>query len=146
MSICILVYKCSSLRGGVSNKQTPYLTLEMPLLYSALLIAPFLLFAAQAAYNLFFHPLRTYPGPLATRASKWPWFYQKLRGAQVAWVTDLHRRYGDVVRVAPNQLSYIKGEAWKDIYGHRTSNGRGNIPKHKEAYPPPAVGTTSILT
>ncbi|KAH7063347.1 benzoate 4-monooxygenase cytochrome P450 [Macrophomina phaseolina] len=88
----------------------------MPLLYSALLIAPFLLFAAQAAYNLFFHPLRTYPGPLATRASKWPC----------------------LVRVAPNQLSYIKGEAWKDIYGHRTSNGRGNIPKHKEAYPPPA--------
>lgn len=34
----------------------------------------------------------------------------------------LHDKYGSVVRVAPNRLSYISGKAWNDIYGHRKSS------------------------
>ncbi|KAJ4331982.1 hypothetical protein N0V87_008722 [Didymella glomerata] len=37
----------------------------------------------------------------------------------------MHERYGPVVRVAPNELSFIDPEAWKDIYSN------GNI--HKDA-------------
>lgn len=37
---------------------------------------------------------------------------------------DLHNRYGPVVRIAPDELSYITPEAWKDIYSNR------NIPKN----------------
>jgi cytochrome P450 len=37
------------------------------------------------------------------------------------YVRDLHDNYGDVVRIAPDELSYRDEAAWKDIYG-RTSN------------------------
>lgn len=41
---------------------------------------------------------------------------------------SLHRQYGPVVRVAPNELSYNHPDAWKDIMGRRKSpageNGR----------------------
>lgn len=31
---------------------------------------------------------------------------------------ELHRKYGDVVRVGPNELSFASPESFKDIYGH----------------------------
>lgn len=41
---------------------------------------------------------------------------------------SLHRKYGPVVRVAPNELSYNHPDAWKDIMGRRPTpageNGR----------------------
>ena len=36
----------------------------------------------------------------------------------------MHAKYGEVVRIAPNELSFAKTEAWNDIYAHR--------PGHKE--------------
>lgn len=30
---------------------------------------------------------------------------------------DLHEQYGEIVRTAPNELSYIKPQAWRDIFG-----------------------------
>jgi cytochrome P450 len=33
-------------------------------------------------------------------------------------VHQLHLKYGPVVRVAPNELSFVEAQAWKDVYGH----------------------------
>lgn len=33
-------------------------------------------------------------------------------------LATLHQRYGEVVRIAPDHLSFISAQAWKDIYGH----------------------------
>ena len=30
-----------------------------------------------------------------------------------------HDRYGEIVRIAPNELSFTDARAWKDIYGNR---------------------------
>ncbi|KAL1897469.1 hypothetical protein Sste5346_004207 [Sporothrix stenoceras] len=32
---------------------------------------------------------------------------------------ELHQKYGDIVRISPNQLSFGYPEAWNDIMGHR---------------------------
>ena len=32
---------------------------------------------------------------------------------------EIHDRYGTVVRIAPNELSFIDSAAWKDIYSHK---------------------------
>jgi hypothetical protein len=32
----------------------------------------------------------------------------------------MHEKYGPVVRLAPDELSFASADAWKDIYGHRT--------------------------
>ncbi|KAK7748731.1 hypothetical protein SLS53_000754 [Cytospora paraplurivora] len=35
-------------------------------------------------------------------------------------MAELHRKYGDVVRIAPNALSFVTPQAYHDIYGHAT--------------------------
>lgn len=44
----------------------------------------------------------------------------------------LHQRYGDVVRIAPNELSYTNANAWKDIYAHR--QGKPEMMKNRKIY------------
>ncbi|KAJ5195942.1 hypothetical protein N7449_006421 [Penicillium cf. viridicatum] len=97
-----------------------------PALYS-LLIIPILVFvlnvclfqaigalALHGIYNVIFHPLRDYP------ATQLVWIYYRLTG-QLVWKSiELHDKYGSVVRVAPNHLSYTTETAWKTIYGLRT--------------------------
>ncbi|KAF1810322.1 cytochrome P450 [Eremomyces bilateralis CBS 781.70] len=70
-------------------------------------------------YNVFFHPLRRYPGPRLCAASFIPTIEKMVDGEAQKWITNLHSQYGEVVRVAPNELSYSSAQSWKDIYGHR---------------------------
>jgi cytochrome P450 len=35
------------------------------------------------------------------------------------WVEGLHKKYGPIVRTAPNELSFISPRSWRDIYGYR---------------------------
>jgi cytochrome P450 len=45
-----------------------------------------------------------------------------LQGKYVHYNHELHVRYGEVVRVGPNEISYIHPQAWKDIYHHGKEN------------------------
>jgi hypothetical protein len=72
-------------------------------------------------YNIFFHPLKHIPGPLLARASGLPYVFRLRNGNIVRWVKACHEKYGDAVRLAPDEVSFISGEtAWQDIYGFRT--------------------------
>lgn len=59
-----------------------------------------------------------YPGPFLARASSyWATSHaRKLRRAHA--IQEAHEKYGTVVRVGPNELSFSSPEALKDIYGH----------------------------
>ncbi|RYP71152.1 hypothetical protein DL769_004740 [Monosporascus sp. CRB-8-3] len=90
--------------------------------------------AATAAYNLFLHPLRRFPGPVANRASRLPWALRHALGRQAFNTQRLHERYGPVVRVGPGHLSFTDPRAWRDIYGHRVGDdqaGRAEMPKSR---------------
>ncbi|CAZ85474.1 unnamed protein product [Tuber melanosporum] len=67
-------------------------------------------------YNLFFHPLRNFPGPKKAALSNIWYSYIWLSGRYPHIIHALHEKYGSVVRVAPNQLSYNTSSSWKDIY------------------------------
>ena len=41
----------------------------------------------------------------------------------------MHEKYGEVVRVAPDEVSFIKPEAWDDIYGHKGAKSFVRDPK-----------------
>lgn len=46
-------------------------------------------------------------------------------GSIVRWVKKSHDKYGDVVRLAPTEVSFISGEtAWQDIYGFQTGKNK----------------------
>ncbi|KAG8159072.1 hypothetical protein KVR01_010733 [Diaporthe batatas] len=55
-------------------------------------------------YRLTFHPLAKYPGPKLYAATN---------------LVDLHRKYGPIVRVAPNHLAVDGSIGWPQIYQHR---------------------------
>lgn len=97
----------------------------------------------SAVYNIYFHPLSQYPGPrLAAATRLWYCFYLT-RGTLVYAVSDAHRKYGDVVRTAPNELSYADPKAWNDIYGHRV--GKTELMKDPTFYSSISSGAGSIL-
>ncbi|KAM0364081.1 hypothetical protein ACHAO7_010071 [Fusarium culmorum] len=68
-------------------------------------------------YRLFFHPLAKHPGPKLAALSQL-WFIEKWTSGHYPFLMQkLHDRYGDVVRVAPNELSFRSLSAHKTIYG-----------------------------
>jgi cytochrome P450 len=60
-------------------------------------------------YNLYLHPLAKYPGPLPARATDWYKTYIEVYRQQsmVHLLIELHGRYGDVVRIAPNEVCLL---------------------------------------
>jgi hypothetical protein len=53
--------------------------------------------------------------------SEIPHAYYAAKGTLVYKLADLHNIYGPVVRVRPDELSYINADAWKDIYGAKAA-------------------------
>jgi hypothetical protein len=76
----------------------------------------------HCAYNLFFHPLRSYPGPLLWRAARLPYVLRALQGRLAYDVLDLHELYGPVVRVAPNELALAYEGVWDETQGGTYEN------------------------
>lgn len=58
-------------------------------------------------------------------------------------VQDIHRRYGDIVRIAPDEVSFARPEAWQDIYVNVP--GRPAFPKSKLWHGAPAGRANSVL-
>lgn len=54
------------------------------------------------------------------RASRVPHCYLFTQGCLTPEVLKLHRKYGEVVRIAPDELAFASGgKVWRDIMGHR---------------------------
>ncbi|KAI0127879.1 cytochrome P450 [Xylariales sp. AK1849] len=96
-------------------------------------------------YNLLLHPLRSFPGPIAYRASTIPRAYLLARGTLAYHVADLHRQYGSVVRLSPNELVFSSPQAWKDIYGHKLA-GQQEFPKPRAFYRPEDDQPPSVIS
>ncbi|KAF2841015.1 cytochrome P450 monooxygenase [Patellaria atrata CBS 101060] len=83
------------------------------------LFSGFIYLVGLITYRLYFHPLAKFPGPKANAISPIPGIRSLLRGRLPLDNKLLHDKYGSVVRVSPNELSYNSTQAWEDIYGHR---------------------------
>ncbi|KAE9980669.1 hypothetical protein BLS_008476 [Venturia inaequalis] len=76
-------------------------------------------------YNIFLHPLRSYPGPWYARISRLWYINRAFTGTLPCDIKKLHDQYGPVVRIAPNELSYNHPGAWQAIYGSNASSETG---------------------
>ncbi|KAL1641275.1 hypothetical protein SLS58_006177 [Diplodia intermedia] len=94
----------------------------------------------SAVYNVYFHPLRKFPGPWFSAATSLPRILGRVRGIEPYHLQWLHDTYGDVVRVSPNELSYTTAGAWKDIHGHGAP-----VTKDLDHYGPPSTGTKGLF-
>ncbi|KAH8587874.1 cytochrome P450 [Bisporella sp. PMI_857] len=89
-------------------------------------------FLGLAIYRVYFHPLAAYPGPKICAITRLPYLWNLVKGRQTHNARELHKMYGDVVRIAPNELSYTNSKAWKDIYRHR--QGKPEMAKNRKSY------------
>ncbi|KAK6829899.1 hypothetical protein PG987_010483 [Apiospora arundinis] len=80
------------------------------------------LWTFRAVRRLFFHPLSRYPGPRIAAVSDIWYAYHSLLGRWPWAVEDVLKKYGDVVRIAPNELVFTTPQALADIYGSRHKN------------------------
>ncbi|UZP45190.1 hypothetical protein NXS19_013002 [Fusarium pseudograminearum] len=72
-----------------------------------------------AIYNLFFHPLSKFPGPRLWAISTIP-YIRKLAGGECHFtILEMHKKYGPIVRVGPNDLSLNHPDGMKALRGHR---------------------------
>ncbi|KAJ6133185.1 cytochrome P450 [Penicillium samsonianum] len=79
----------------------------------------------RAIYNIFFHPLKNYPGPPILAASRLLITYANITGQSSLCALQLHEEYGPVVRMAPNELSYSDSSSWRDIYASNPTRPAG---------------------
>ncbi|KAF9891098.1 hypothetical protein FE257_005034 [Aspergillus nanangensis] len=97
-------------------------------------------------YRYWFHPLAKYPGPFINAVSDLPGVVWTLRGRLPMETRKLHDKYGSVIRLSPNELSFNTLGGWRDIYGHRS--GRKDLSKHSihvgAVDPMPGVQTISM--
>ncbi|KAF2656780.1 cytochrome P450 [Lophiostoma macrostomum CBS 122681] len=78
----------------------------------------FIYLVLRAIYRITFHPLVRFPGPRLRAISHLPHAFCGLVGRQPYDVRELHSKYGPVVRICPNHLSFITSSSWEDIHGH----------------------------
>lgn len=76
--------------------------------------------ATNIVYNAYLHPLRKIPGPFLAGVTE---LWRTKKYASGSWhqdILDLHREYGPVVRVSPNEVSFVDQAALEQVYGHAT--------------------------
>lgn len=100
--------------------------------------------AGIAIYRLYWHPLAAYPGPRLWSITRLPHAYYTLIGRLPYILTNLHEKYGPVIRIAPGELSYTSEDAWNDIYG-RMQEGGSLVKDPKQFFAPPS-GIHGIMT
>ncbi|KAH7116309.1 hypothetical protein EDB81DRAFT_610578, partial [Dactylonectria macrodidyma] len=76
------------------------------------------LFCLDVLYNIFLHPLSSVPGPFLAKFSQAWRNHKYFRGSWHDDTLELHRRYGNVVRIAPGEVSFVDEHALKSLYGH----------------------------
>ncbi|KAJ7183184.1 cytochrome P450 [Mycena filopes] len=63
------------------------------------------------------HPLAAYPGPLMCKVTKLWLAGIAMGGKQHIYYRDLQKKYGDIVRVGPNELSFFNSSAISPMLG-----------------------------
>ncbi|KAL6875940.1 cytochrome P450 [Trichoderma longibrachiatum] len=61
-------------------------------------------------------PLGRIPGPAVSRFTSLVLKWKEIKALRTAYIHQLHRKYGPVVRIAPNEVSFTSWEALKEIY------------------------------
>jgi hypothetical protein len=94
--------------------------LSLPLHFSVaptLLSLPILFVLSTIIYRVIFHPLSRVPGPRLAGISTLWLAYHVRQGKSATWEPELHKKYGPVVRIAPNEVLICSEESVRAIYG-----------------------------
>ncbi|KAI3012351.1 hypothetical protein CBS147346_728 [Aspergillus niger] len=112
-----------------------------PSFVNTILITVLLFPILLALKRLYFHPLSRYNGPLLWALTRVPYMLAFRNGQLAHKIKAFHEVYGETVRVAPNEVSFINPDTVKDIYQRRPSGGVfKSLPKDPIRQAPPRPG------
>ncbi|KAH8105264.1 cytochrome P450 [Cristinia sonorae] len=94
---------------------------SVPSSLTGIALYAFTLFAGWTVYtwmyNLFFHPLAKFPGPrLAGMTPLWRSWRYLIAQDHIPKLLELHKQFGNVVRISPNELHFSDPDAYGEIY------------------------------
>lgn len=81
--------------------------------------------AAGVIYNLFFHPLSGIPGPFLARITPVWLAWQCKHNRRPRLDLELHKKYGSVVRISPNEIIFSNPAHFKTVYGAGSTRAWG---------------------
>jgi len=125
--------------GGDSMSVFKYLGIYgLAILTSSLL---FIYLVVKTVYRCYFDPLSSYPGPKIAASTRLWYVHYLINGNLTHEIRKLHQKYGPVVRIAPNELSYSTSNGWNDIYGFRNNKAEmaKDTPFYTNPHNPPSI-------
>lgn len=100
--------------------------------------------ASITFYNTYLHPLTRFPEPKLWAGSRLPFVLAMRSGSLVHRIQTFHDTYGGVIRLAPNEVSFIDPQACRDIYAYRS--GHRPFPKNQVwCQPRPSIAARPLL-
>ncbi|KUI64589.1 Pisatin demethylase [Cytospora mali] len=84
--------------------------------YTVTALTILLVIGIYVLYQCLFSSLARFPGPFWAKLTKAYRVYMIIRGHSHRDYPSLHKKYGPVVRVAPNELSIADPQAFREIY------------------------------
>lgn len=72
--------------------------------------------------RLVLSPLSKVPGPAIAATTRLVLMYYEFTRRRRRWIHALHKKYGPIVRIAPDEISFATWDAAKEIY---VSEGSG---------------------
>ncbi|KAF2652208.1 cytochrome P450 3A17 [Lophiostoma macrostomum CBS 122681] len=97
-------------------------------------------------YRLYFHPLKSYPGPKHLAAfGSFHSYKNQIAGTWHKYMLEVHEKYGPIVRIGPDHLAVDGSIGWPDIYDHKRAN-RPEFGRIVKWFNPSGKGMHNIFT
>lgn len=82
---------------------------------------------SMTIYRLFFHPLKSYPGPFLAKITQWYYVFKVGPKLNQHWYLEsLHKQYGEYVRIGPNAISVADPAIVDMAFGPSTKFRKSN--------------------
>jgi hypothetical protein len=85
------------------------------------------LYSSMAIYRTSLHRLRRFPGPMLAKLTKLYGLYMSKDSHYTDRVHAVHQKYGEIVRVGPNELSITCVEALSAAHGPQSKCQKGTL-------------------
>ncbi|KAK4186250.1 cytochrome P450 [Podospora australis] len=99
--------------------------------------------AGNIIYNLYFHPLAGVPGPRLCAATRLAFLKSLITGNRHHDVKALHKIYGDIIRTAPDEVTFVREDAWHEVLGPTAAHKA--FPRDKTFFQTPKGQPTNLV-
>ncbi|KAL6898691.1 cytochrome P450 [Trichoderma evansii] len=119
VALCLLWARCIHLQGAVHGAS------NAGIISAAYFLG---LFTSILVYRIFFHRTRRFPGPFAASITKLYGPYKALDGKPHLHWSRLFDKYGDFIRIGPNEVMTLSIDALQKVHGAGSQCSKQNTP------------------